>query len=141
MFTHLSFQHQSVNMMSSVTINTEYLLNQPNTSMRVRKLLHQARALESNTENGARRPKIKSIGIIVSRNYSITDYYKSLHDKNNQSDNNPNFLHGKNDQSNHSYRFLHVSYPCNYELMAFLATNQIKVILHRKIIPGRKPGS
>ena len=43
---------------------------------------------------------------------------------------NYNFLHGKNNQSNHNYRFLHVSHPCNYGLIAFLAANQTKVILH-----------
>ena len=48
----------------------------------------------------------------------------------NQSNNNYNFLHGKNNQSDHSYRFLHVSHPCNYKLIAFVAANQIKVILH-----------
>ena len=91
---------------------------------RVRKLLHQAvEASESNIENRTRRWKTKSIGI-------VTDYYKFLHDKNNQSDNNYTFLHGKNNQSNQNYRFLRVYHPCNYGLIAFLATNQIQVILH-----------
>ena len=81
------------------------------------KLLHQTEeARERNIENGTRRSKIKSNGVIVSQNYPITDYYK--------------FLHHKNNQSNLSYRFLHVSHPCNYGLIAFLAANQIKVILH-----------
>ena len=84
---------------------------------RVIKLLHQTeKARERNTENRTRRSKIKSNGVIVSQNYPTTDYYKFLHDKNNQ--------------SNHNYRFLHVSQPCNYGLIAFLAANQIKVILH-----------
>ena len=84
---------------------------------RVVKLLHRAEeARERNIENRTRRSKIKSNGVIVSRNYPITDYYKFLHDKNNQ--------------SNHDYRFLHVSHPCNYGLITFLAANQIKVILH-----------
>ena len=98
---------------------------------RVVKLLHQTEeARERNTENRTRRSKIKSNGIIVSQNYPIMDYYKFLHDKNNQSDYNYNFLHGKNNQSNHNYRFLHVSHLCNYGLNAFHATNQVKVILH-----------
>ena len=84
---------------------------------RVVKLLHQTEeARERNLENQTRRSKIKSNGVIVSQNYPITDYYKFLHDKSNQ--------------SNHSYRFLHVSQPCNYGLIAFPAANQIKVILH-----------
>ena len=78
-------------------MNTKYLLNQPNTSMTVVKLLHQTEeACERNIENGTRRSKIKSNGVTVSQNYPITDYYRFLHDKNNQSDNNYNFLHGKN---------------------------------------------
>ena len=85
---------------------------------------------ERNIENRTRRSKIKSNGVIVSQNYPITDYYKFLHDKNNQSDNNYNFLHGKNNQSDHNYRFLHISHLCNYGLIAFLAANQTKVILH-----------
>ena len=87
-------------------------------------------AREPNIDNRTRRSKIKSNGVIVSQNYPITDYYKFLHDKNNQSDNNYKFLHGKNNQSIHNYRFLHVSHPCNYGFIAFLAANQIKVILH-----------
>ena len=60
---------------------------------RVVKLLHQAEeARERNIENRARRSKIKSNGVIVSQNYPITDYYKFLHDKNNQPDNNYKFL-------------------------------------------------
>ena len=56
-------------------------------SEKARKLLHQAvGARESNVENRIRGSKIKSIGIIVSRNYPITDYYKFLHDRNTQSD-------------------------------------------------------
>ena len=83
-------------------------------SERVRKLLYQAEgARESNLENRTWRSKIKSTGIIVSRNYPITDYYKFLYVKNNQSDNNCNILHGENNQSNHNYRFLHVSHPYN----------------------------
>ena len=98
---------------------------------RVVKLLHQTEeARERITESRIRRSKIKSNGVIVSQNYPITDYYKFLHDKNNQPDNNYKFLHGKNNQPNHNYRFLHVSHPCNYGLIAFLAANQIKVILH-----------
>ena len=84
---------------------------------RVVKLLHQTEeAREGNIENRTRRSKIKGNGVIVSQNYPITDFYKFLHDKNNQ--------------SNHNYRFLRVSQPCNYGLIAFLAANQIKVILH-----------
>ena len=87
---------------------------------RVVKLLHQTEeARERNIENRTRRSKIKSNGVIVSQNYPITDYYKFLHDKSNQSDKNYNFLHGQNN----------VSHPCNYGLIAFYATNQIKVIL------------
>ena len=42
---------------------------------RVIKLLHQTvEARESNIENRTRRSKIKSIEIIVSQNYPITDY-------------------------------------------------------------------
>ena len=104
-------------------------MNQP--SDRVVKLLHQTEeARERNIENRIRRSKIKSNGGIVSQNYPITDYYKFFHDKNYQSDNNYKFLHCKINQSNHNYRFLHVSHPCNYRLIAFLAANQIKVILH-----------
>ena len=96
---------------------------------RVVKSLHETvEAREINTENRTRRSKIKSNGVIINQNYPITDYYKFLHDKNNQSDNNYNFW--QNNQSNHNYRFPHVSYPCNYGLIAFLAANQIKVILH-----------
>ena len=84
---------------------------------RVVKLLHQTEeACERNIENQTRRSKIKSNGVIVSQNYPITDYYKFLHDKSNQ--------------SNHNYRFLHGSHPCNYGLITFLAANQIKVIFH-----------
>ena len=73
---------------------------------RVVKLLHQTEeASERNIENRTRRSKIKSNGIIVSQNYAIMDYYKFLHDKNNQSDCNYRFLHGKNNQSNHNYGF------------------------------------
>ena len=98
---------------------------------RVVKLLHQTEeARERNIENRTRPSKIKSNGAIVSQNYPITDYYKFLNDKNNQSDNNYNFLHGENNQSNHNYRFLYLSHPCNYGLIAFLAANQIKVILN-----------
>ena len=98
---------------------------------RVVKLLHQTEgARECNIENGTQCSKIKSSGVIVSQNYPITDHKKFLHDKNNQSDNNYNFLHGKNNQSNHNNSFLHVSHPCNYGLIAFLAANQVKVILH-----------
>ena len=86
-------------------------------SDRVVELLHQTKeARERNTEIRTQRSKIKSNQIIVSQNYPITDYDKVLHDKNNQ--------------SNHNHRFLHVSYTCNYGLIAFLAANQIKVILH-----------
>ena len=95
------------------------------------KLLHQTEeARERNIENRTQRSKIKRNGIIVSQNYPIPDYYKFLNDKNNQLDNNYNFLHGENNQSNHNYRFLQVPHPCNYGLIAFLAANQIKVILH-----------
>ena len=74
---------------------------------RVVKLLHQAQeACERNTENRNRRSKVKSNGVIVSQNYPITDYYKFLHDKNNQSDNNYNFLHDKNNQANRNYTYL-----------------------------------
>ena len=118
-------------MVSSVNRNKMSLEPAKQINDRVGQLLHQAAGTrESNIENRTRRLKIKSIGIIVSQNYLITDYYKFLHDKNNQSDNNYNFLHGKDTQSNHSYRFLHVSHPCNYGLIAFLAINQIQVILH-----------
>ena len=44
-----------------------------------------------NIDNRTRHSKIKSNGVIVSQNYPIKDYYKFLHDKNNQSDNNYNF--------------------------------------------------
>ena len=95
---------------------------------RVVRLLHQTEeARERNIESRTRCSKIKSNGVIVSQNYPITEYYKFLHDKNNQSDNNYNFLqgknnqsdnnynflHGKNNQSNHNYRFLHLSHLCN----------------------------
>ena len=93
--------------------------------MTVVKLVHQTEeARERNIENRTRRSKIKSNGVIVSHNYPITDYYKFLHDKNNQSDNNYNFLHGKKSQPNHNYRFLNISHPCDYGLIAFLAANQ-----------------
>ena len=99
--------------------------------MIVLKLLHHTEeARERNIENRTRRSTIKSNGVIVSQNYPITDYYKFLYDNNNQSDNNYNFLRGKDNQSNHNDRFLHVSHPCNYGLIAFLAANQTKVILH-----------
>ena len=131
MITYLSFQHQFLNMMSSVNKYKTSLEPAKHIDERARKLLHQSvGAHESNMENRTLRSKIKSIGIIVSRNYPITDYCKFLHDKNNQLDNNYNFLHGKRNQSNHDYRFLQVSHPCNYGLIAFLATNQIQVILH-----------
>ena len=82
MITYLSFQHQSVNMMSSVNKYKTSLEPAEHIDERVRKLLHQAvGARESNMENRARRSKIKSIGINVSRNYPITDYYKLFHNK------------------------------------------------------------
>ena len=84
-------------------------------SDKVVKLLHQteeARERTCNMENRTRRSKIKSNGVIVSQNYPITDYYRFLHDKNNQ--------------SNHNYRFLHVSRPCNYGLIAFLQPIRLK---------------
>ena len=86
-------------------------------SYRVVKLFHQTEeAREHNIQNRTRRSKIKSNRVIVNQNHPITDCYKFLHDKNNQ--------------SNHNYRFLHVSHPCNCGLIAFLAANHIKVILH-----------
>ena len=64
--------------------------------MTVIKLSHQTEeARERNIENRTRRSKIKSNGVIVSQNYPITDYYKFLHDKNNQSDNNYNLCMAK----------------------------------------------
>ena len=63
---------------------------------RVVKVLHETvEARESNTENRTLGSKIKSNRIIVSQNYPITDYYKFLHDKNNQSNNNYNFFTAK----------------------------------------------
>ena len=94
--------------MSFVNKNKIFLEPTKHINEKARKLLHQAR--EINTENRIPRSKIKSSGIIVSRNYPITDYYKFFHDKN---------------QSDHNYRFFHVSHQCNYGLIAFLATNQI----------------
>ena len=100
--------------------------------MTVVKLLHHTEeAHERNIENRNRRSKIRSNGVIVSQNYPITDYYKFLHDKNSQSDNNYNFLHGKITTNQITITsFLHVSHPCNYRLIAFLAANQTKLILH-----------
>ena len=99
--------------------------------MTVVKLLHQTvEARESNIENRTRRSKIKSIGMIVSQNSQITDYYKFLHCKNNQSDNNYNLLHGKTTNQITITGFLYVSHLCNYGLIAFLATSQIQVILY-----------
>ena len=66
--------------------------------MTVVKLLHQTEeAHKHNIENRTQCLKIKSNGVIVSQNYPITDYqyYKFLHDKDKQSDNNYNFLHDK----------------------------------------------
>ena len=117
-------------MVSSVNKHKISLEPAKHINEKVRKLLHQTvEASESNIENRTRRSKIKSNGIIDSQNYPITDYYKVLYDKNNQSDINYNFLNGKNNQSNHNYRFLNVSDSCNYGLIAFFATNQIQVIL------------
>ena len=98
--------------------------------MTVVKLLHQTEeARERNIENRTRRSKIKSNRVPSAKTIQVTDYYKLLHDKNNQSDNNYNFLHCINKQSNNNYRFLHVSHPYNYGLISFLAANQTKVIL------------
>ena len=106
-----------VNMVSSVNKYKISLEPAKHINDRVIKLLRQTEeARERNTENRTRRSKIKRNGVIVGQNYPITDYYK--------------FLHGKNNQSNHNHRFLHVSHPCNYGLIAFLAADQIKVILH-----------
>ena len=92
-------------------------MNQPNTSIsqeKARKLMHQAvGAHESNIEDRTWHSDIKSIGIIVSRNYPITDYYKFLHDKNNQSDSNYNFLHGKNNQLQIFARIPHLQLRIN----------------------------
>ena len=89
------------------------------------KLLHQTvEARESNIENRTRRSKIKIDGVIVNQNNTITDF---LQGKNNQSNDNHNFLHGKNNQSNHNY--ITGFCMCNYGLIAFLATSQIKLIL------------
>ena len=61
-------------------------------SDRVVKSLHQTEeARERNIKNRTRRSKVKSNGGTVSQNYPITDYYKFLHDKSNQSENNYNF--------------------------------------------------
>ena len=54
----------------------------------VKLLHHTVEARESNIENRTRRSKIKSNGIIVSQNYPVTDYYKSLHDLTNCSPHN-----------------------------------------------------
>ena len=135
MITYLSFQHQSVNMMSYVNKYKTSLEPAKHINERVRKLLQKAiGARESNMENRTRRSKIKSIGIIVSRNYPITGYYKFLHGKNNQSDKDYNFLHGKRNQSNHYHRSLHVSHPRNDGLIACLATNQIQVLFAQHVI-------
>ena len=105
MITYLSFQHQFLNMMNSVNKCKTSLEPAEHIDERVRKLLYQAvGARESNMENRTRRSKTKSIVIIVSRNYPITDYYKFLHDIINQSDNKYNLLHDKRNQSNHDYR-------------------------------------
>ena len=96
-------------------------------SDRVVKLLHQTvEARESNIENRTRRSKIKNNRVIVSQNNPITDYYKFLHGKNSQSDNNYDVLHGKTTNQITIIGFC----TCNYGLTAFLAANQIKVILH-----------
>ena len=93
-------------MVSSVSKYKISLESAKHISDRVVKLLHRTvEARESNTENRTRRSKIKSNGVFVSQNYPVTDYYKFLHDNNNQSDNNYDFLHGKNNQSNHNYMF------------------------------------
>ena len=92
-------------MVSSVSKYKISLEPAKNINDRVLKLLRQTEeARERNIESRTRRSKIKSNGVIVSQNYPITDYYKFLHDKNNQSDNNYKFLNDKN-QSNHNYRF------------------------------------
>ena len=104
-------------MVSSVNKYKIFLKPAKHISDRVVMLLHQTEeARERNIENRTQRSKIKAMESSSAKIYPITDYYKLLHDKNNQ--------------SNHSYRFLHVSHPCNYELIAFLAASQIKVILH-----------
>ena len=131
---HISHFNTSLYISMTSSVNNKHRIEPAkHISERVRKLLHQAVAVgarESHIENRTRCSKIKSIGIIISRNYPITNYYEFSHDKNNQSDNNYNFSHGKNNQPNHNYRFLHVSHPCNYGLIAFLETNQIQVILY-----------
>ena len=99
-----------MNLVSSVTKSKISLESAKHINDRVVKLLRQTvEVRESNMKNGTRRSKIKSIGMVVSQNYPITDYYKSLHDKKNQSD--------------HSYRVFQVSHRCNYGVMAFLATS------------------
>ena len=124
-------------MMSSVNKNKMFLEPAKHISERVRKLLHQAAgARKSNIEYRTRRWKIKSIGIIVSRNYPITDYYKFLHSKSIQSDNNyfctVKIAFARQKQPIKSQlQILHLFHPCNYRLIALFATNQIQVILHR----------
>ena len=93
------FKIKTVNMVCSVNKYKLSLEPAKHFNDRVVKLLHQTEeARERNLENRTRHSNIKSNGVIVSQNYPITDYYRFLHDKNNQSDNNHNLLHGKNNQ-------------------------------------------
>ena len=73
------------------SVNKYKISLEPAKHINDRVVKHQTEdARERNTENRTRRSKIKSSGVIVSQNYPVTDYYKFLHDKNNQSDNNYN---------------------------------------------------
>ena len=117
------FHFKIRNMVSSVNKYKISLEPAKHISDRVVKLLHQAKeARDRNIENRTRRSKIKNNGVIVSQNYPITDYYKFLHDKNNQSDNNYNFCTAKTTNQITITGFC--TYPCNYGLIAFFAANQ-----------------
>ena len=64
-------------MVSSVNKSKISLESAKHINDRVVKLLHQTvEVRESNMKNGTPRSKIKSIGMVVSQNYPITDYYK-----------------------------------------------------------------
>ena len=109
MFTHLSFQHQFVNMMSSISKYKIFLEPAKHINERVRKLL-QARVRESNIET--------ELGVLKSKALESSSAEII------QSPTTTSFCTTKTTSK------ITITGFCTYITRAFLATNQNKVILH-----------